>query len=325
MRLTTLFIFTCFILFGIACDQEEFEPMFEEEISMRTDTAYHGDPGEFEDHPCWDGVPNVLRVLFIGNSFTANYTVDIPTMFHELAIASGKNISTVAKSVVLGHTLNQHLGNGTTQNLVDQGDWDYVVLQENSGFLANASGAGITFKNSVSSFIPLIKNTSPAAKILLYQVVPPVSHTDPQYTNLENDWNDLFDDVASLHSDLSVTKVSFGFTLAYNSPLAPGIVGGVDILRLPAANQFHFLNAGGLLTAAAFYSDIFNDKPCVPDEMTFWLGGSNTGLANVNAMVQNLDEILQMGYIAGINSTPYIPSDPNCPHYAMYTVGNGPC
>lgn len=325
MRKTNVFILLCFLILATACQKEE-NDFKDEELSLRGDTAEEGDGSDgIEEYPCWDGIPNNMKVLFIGNSFTANYTVDIPTMFKELSLASGRSISTVAKSAILGFTLNQHLTHSTTQGLIDQGDWDYVILQENSGFLANASGAANTFTNSVNSMVQKIVVKSPSAKILLYQIVPPVDHNDLTFDLLNDEWDLLFEDVASSHSNVSVTRVAQAFDSAYNNFGSPGIFGGSDILRLSVSYQFHFMNAGGFMTAVTFYSDIFNDKPCVPDEMTFWLGGSSTGLDLVVNRVDNLEEILQVGYIEGILSTPYNPPPGNCPVYAMYGLGYGPC
>ena len=325
MRFTTLLTFISFLFIVTSCQKEEMECITDYNTEIRGDFPQEGD-GNYphEANPCWDGIPNNLRVLFIGNSFTANYTTDIPTMFHELAIASGESISNVSKSAILGYTLSQHLNNSSTQSLIDQGDWDYVVLQENSGFLANASGAGITFKNSVSSFVNKINIKSPAAKILLYQVVPPVAYS-LNYHALNNDWDVLFDDVASGYSNVSVTDVAGAFKTAYSAGSTPGFDNGTDILRLSSTYQHHFMNTGGFISAVSFYSDIFTEKPCVPAEMTFWLGGTSQGLDDVNNRVYNLEEILQIGYIHGFNSSLPAPTGSDCPHMVMWGLGYGPC
>lgn len=98
-----------------SCQKEKLLSTSDHDISIRDDAEeYYDGHGDHEPHPCWDGIPNHLRVLFIGNSFTANYTTDIPTMFHELAIASGESVSNVSKSAILGYTLSQHLSNDST-------------------------------------------------------------------------------------------------------------------------------------------------------------------------------------------------------------------
>ena len=326
MKISALLTSICFLFFLSACQKEELGESSNQEISIRDDEAEHydGQNSGHEPHPCWDGIPNNLRVLFIGNSFTANYTTDIPTMFYQLAIESGESISNVSKSAILGYTLSQHLNNGGTQSLIDQGGWDFVILQENSGFLANATGAGTVFKNSVSSMVDEIKIKSPAAKILLYQVVPPVAYS-LNYHAINNDWDVLFEDVASGHPNVSVTDVAGAFKSAYSAGTTPGFDNGNDILRLSSVYQHHFMNTGGFISAVTFYSDIFTEKPCVPDEMTFWLGGSTQGLDDVNNQVYNLEEILQLGYIHGFNSSLPPATNNDCPHKVMWGLGSGPC
>jgi hypothetical protein len=60
------------------------------------------------NNPCDHDEKN-LRILFIGNSFTANYSTDIPQMFLDLATHNGQSISTVASRAALGFTLANHL------------------------------------------------------------------------------------------------------------------------------------------------------------------------------------------------------------------------
>jgi len=165
---------------------------------------------------------------------------------------------------------------------------------------------------------------SPAAKILLYQVVPPVPYS-LNYHAINNDWDVLFEDVASGHANVSVTDVAGAFKTAYSAGTTPGFVNGDDILRLSSVYQHHFMNTGGFISAVTFYSDIFTEKPCVPAEMTFWLGGTSQGLDDVNNRVYNLDEILQIGYIHGFNSSLPPVTNNDCPQNVMWALGYGPC
>jgi hypothetical protein len=74
---------------------------------------------------------DTLHVLFVGNSYT--YTNDLPSLFLNLA-ASGGNRVVTAMSAPGGYTLEQHTTNPTTLDLIAQGGWDYVVLQEQSQY-----------------------------------------------------------------------------------------------------------------------------------------------------------------------------------------------
>ena len=70
-----------------------------------------------------------LRILFIGNSHT--FTNDLPGTFAELARAGGHEIS-VDSSAKGGYTLEQHVADGDTQDKLNSGPWDFVILQEST-------------------------------------------------------------------------------------------------------------------------------------------------------------------------------------------------
>ncbi len=69
------------------------------------------------------------HVLFIGNSYTS--VNDLPELTGQLALSMGNTLA-VASSSPGGYTFQQHTTYAATQNLIDQGAWDFVVLQEQS-------------------------------------------------------------------------------------------------------------------------------------------------------------------------------------------------
>lgn len=70
-----------------------------------------------------------LRVLFIGNSFT--FFNDLPGMFVELA-QSGGHVVEVEMIAWGGWTCADHANSAETLDAIAQGNWDYVILQEQS-------------------------------------------------------------------------------------------------------------------------------------------------------------------------------------------------
>ncbi|WP_185289310.1 PKD domain-containing protein [Chryseobacterium lactis] len=68
------------------------------------------------------------RVFFIGNSYT--YVNDLPNLIKNVA-ASTNDIVDFQSQAIGGATLQDHV-NSTTVNILSQGNWDYVVLQEQS-------------------------------------------------------------------------------------------------------------------------------------------------------------------------------------------------
>ena len=84
-----------------------------------------------------EGIPNCnqqedsLNVLFIGNSYTANN--NLPNIISSIANSMGDALS-VESSLVGGATLQNHTNNNNSNNLIMTGNWDYVVLQEQSQY-----------------------------------------------------------------------------------------------------------------------------------------------------------------------------------------------
>ncbi|MBU3676059.1 MAG: PKD domain-containing protein [Chitinophagaceae bacterium] len=69
------------------------------------------------------------RVLFIGNSYT--YVNDLPNMVREVALSMGDTM--IVSSVTPGgFTFNQHSVNAATLSAIQAGNWDLVILQEQS-------------------------------------------------------------------------------------------------------------------------------------------------------------------------------------------------
>ncbi len=72
---------------------------------------------------------DTTKILFIGNSYT--YANDLPLLFKNLSASGGENVRT-GISAPGGFTFQMHLNEITTLNLIRDGIWDYVVLQEQS-------------------------------------------------------------------------------------------------------------------------------------------------------------------------------------------------
>jgi len=78
---------------------------------------------------CTDNSGLSTRVLFIGNSYTS--VNDLPGVFTQLA-CSGQHLVKTGSFVQGGWTLADHLTDSNTQSELETGEWDYVVLQEQS-------------------------------------------------------------------------------------------------------------------------------------------------------------------------------------------------
>ncbi len=314
-----ILIFPLMLLLFSACQKEELKEVTNEISNAPIGLERTSEDLNPDNNPC-DVDQLDLRILFIGNSYTDNYTTDIPKMFKELADENSQYVDVVSTSAILGYTLQNHLSYSGTLNLVNQGNWDYVILQENSGALAN--GGTNAFTAGVASFVSLIANNSPNAKIILYQMVPPVIHTSFNFAILQNNWNNLFTNTANNYSNVFVCNIGQAFKNAYDGDFSYSVT-SPDELRYGSQYGFHFDNPGGFLAAVTFYAAIFNNKPCLPTNMTFYTGGQ-TSLPIANVVTQ-YHSLAQIGYVEGQYSIfRFTPITCKTPGYKVRSYPCGP-
>ena len=101
-----------------------------------------------------------LKVLFIGNSFTARN--DLPGLVADLMAAGGVAFEHQLISAG-GASLRRHWNGGVARRAIESGGWDYVVLQEQSTLpVKNAQ----RFHENVRLFDPAIR--AAGARTALY-------------------------------------------------------------------------------------------------------------------------------------------------------------
>ncbi len=109
---------------------------------------------------------DTVRVLFLGNSYTA-YN-DLPGVLAEVAASLGVTLEATANTPG-GATLQGHLSNATSISLIEQGVWDYVVLQEQSQLPSFPDNQVLVdFFPAVQSLVGEIRIHNPCAIPLLF-------------------------------------------------------------------------------------------------------------------------------------------------------------
>lgn len=78
---------------------------------------------------CYNSESQNIKVLFIGNSYTASN--NLPAIINQLALSVGDTLEH-SSNTPGGYTFQQHCSNTTTINLIEEAKWDFVVLQEQS-------------------------------------------------------------------------------------------------------------------------------------------------------------------------------------------------
>ncbi|MBL7706026.1 MAG: PKD domain-containing protein [Taibaiella sp.] len=107
-----------------------------------------------------------VRALFLGNSYT-DYN-NLPELVKQLALSAGDTLE-YSKNTPGGYTLEGHSTNSTSLNLIQAGNWDYVVLQEQSQrpAFSDAQVASEVYPYA-RKLDSLIKLSNPCAATLFY-------------------------------------------------------------------------------------------------------------------------------------------------------------
>jgi len=72
---------------------------------------------------------DTLSVLFLGNSYSS-YN-NLPQLVQSLSSSAGKTLI-IDSNMPGGLSMSGHANNATTFSKISQGNWDYVILQEQS-------------------------------------------------------------------------------------------------------------------------------------------------------------------------------------------------
>jgi hypothetical protein len=183
-----------------------------------------------------DGAPR--RVLFIGNSFTARN--DVPGLVARLAAARGKELQHRLISAG-GASLRQHWNAGAAPAAIQEGRYDFVVLQEQSTLpIKNAQ----RMHENVRLFDAAIK--AAGAKTVLYMTWARRNAPESQQA--------ITAAYAGIGRELGAAVVPVGtawqrFLLKHDRP------------ALHDTDQSHPTPAGSYLAACAFFAVLFQESP----------------------------------------------------------------
>ncbi|MFA6059276.1 MAG: PKD domain-containing protein [Taibaiella sp.] len=226
---------------------------------------------------------DTLRVLFIGNSYTA--VQNLPQVVSRLASAGGDSLYYQVNAPG-GYTLQQHSTDNATLSYIAQGNWDFVVLQEQSQLPSFNDGQVATavypYAHKLDS---LIHHYTPCAKTVFYMtwgrkngdasncaVWPPVCTYDGMDSLLQLRYTIMAADNIALISPVA----KLWHYLRDNSPS----------LELYQADESHPSPAGTYAAALSFYSLFFGKNP-VTNSYNFTLSSAeaNTVKAAAEAVV----------------------------------------
>lgn len=200
---------------------------------------------------------NTKKVLFLGNSYTN--VNDLPAMVKSLALSAGDSLI-VESNTPGGYTLQGHSTNSSSLALIQQGGWDFVVLQEQSQLPSFPDGQVATevypYAKALDSIIHI---SNPCAKTVFYMTWgrkngdaqncsswPPVC----TYLGMDSLLNLRYTIMANANKSLLCPA---GYAWRYTRSQFPGI-------ELYDSDESHPSVAGSYITAACFYT-LFFQKP----------------------------------------------------------------
>lgn len=189
---------------------------------------------------------DTTRVLFIGNSYI--YYNNLPRLFTAVAASKGKPV--VAEMVVHGGArLNEHAANKQLAKHIAEGDWDYVVLQEQStiagkivdGRLQNSDVVG--FHKAASSLHEVI--TAAGAQTVFH-----LTWARAHAPGMQQDLNQAYYAIAKqLNAQLS----PIGKTWA----MAKQMMSSTNLYQ---EDESHPSPAGSYLSAVTLFTTLFNES-----------------------------------------------------------------
>ncbi|MGH7863992.1 MAG: DUF4886 domain-containing protein [Candidatus Binataceae bacterium] len=179
-----------------------------------------------------------LKVLFIGNSFTARNNV--PELIAQLADARGRQLQHQLIQAG-GASLRMHWNKGDAQKAIQETRYDYVALQEQSTLpVKNA----LRFHESVRLFDEVIKASWAKTALYLTWARQNAPETQAAITNA----------YTAIGAELGATIVPAGiawqnFLRQHNHP------------ALHDKDQSHPTLAGSYLAACVFFAVLFGESP----------------------------------------------------------------
>ena len=195
------------------------------------------------------------RVLFIGNSLTG--TNNLPQQFKNIALAAGKSIY-VDDASMGGATLQNHLNSPSTINKIQQGNWDYVVLQEQSQLPSWVNQRDSMFYPFAKSLDSIIHIYNPCGQTVFFMTF---AHRNGDLGILQNAGFDTYwamqqrirDGYMFIADSLNAIVCPVGWAFRQSRIQYP-------LLELYMADHNHPSDTGTYLAAATFYSTIYQDS-----------------------------------------------------------------
>lgn len=149
---------------------------------------------------------DTLNVLFIGNSYTS--VNNLPLLVKNLSTSAGKTLN-IDSNMPGGYIMSSHLNDVTTLSKISQGNWDYVILQEQSQIPTIEFIRDNDMYPAMTDLKSVVEQYNPCAKIITYmtwgrrfggqQCDPSGTYCSPVFAN----FNHMQDSLTSAYLEIS--------------------------------------------------------------------------------------------------------------------------
>jgi len=200
----------------------------------------------------------IKKVLFIGNSYT--YVNDLPALLSSVAQSTGDSVI-YDSNCIGGYTFQLHSTNATTLQKIAQGNFDFVVLQEQSQLpsfpISQVQSSVYPYAKTLDS---LINVANPCTETVFYMTW---GRKNGDASNCPN-----WPPICTYSGMDSLLRMRYEYMANANSALVSP-VGAVwryirnnfPAIELYSADESHPSLAGSYAAACTFYSIVFRKNP----------------------------------------------------------------
>ena len=217
----------------------------------------------------------IKKVLFIGNSYT--YVNDLPALLSSVAQSTGDSVI-YDSNCIGGYTFQLHSTNATTLQKIAQGNFDFVVLQEQSQLpsfpISQVQSSVYPYAKTLDS---LINVANPCTETVFYMTW---GRKNGDASNCPN-----WPPICTYSGMDSLLRMRYEYMANANNALVSP-VGAVwryirnnfPAIELYSADESHPSLAGSYAAACTFYSIVFRKDPTA---ITFSSTLDSTDAANI--------------------------------------------
>jgi len=197
---------------------------------------------------------NSCNILFIGSSYLDYVGSDVVEIFSQFTLTAGKN-AYVEKRSIGGHKLRDHLEDQRTLDLVNEREWDYIILQGNAAYMSQEKWHDYVVPY-LKEWRKVIKERS-RRTCMIYMM--PWAYLDglawlPGETDTyEQMQQNLLRETTRVVKEIDISTSPVGWVW-YRTYLDRYFI------TLYLSDYNHQAKSGAYLAAAAFYSTVFLEK-----------------------------------------------------------------